>query len=97
MNYYVRSLTFIYSWACSFSDDSADDLTNDDLENVGFGDNGSGKGLELWFVFWTLIYSLLTLDDFGKVAVVFLGARDGTVFDDLDGGVIPKSFWLLRK
>ena len=38
-----------------------------------------------------MIYSLLTLDDFGEVAVVFLGARDGTVFDDLDRGVIPKS------
>ena len=51
IEYYLRSLTFIYSWACSLSDDSGDALTYDDLENIGFGDSGSGKGLESSFVF----------------------------------------------
>ena len=51
IKYYLKSLTFISSWACSFLDDFSDALTNDDLENIGFGDNGSGKGLELSFVF----------------------------------------------
>ena len=51
IEYYLRSLTFIYSWACSLSYDSGDALTYDDSENIGFGDNGSSKGLESSFVF----------------------------------------------